>query len=274
MINAIARRGAKKKPQVTRTSKIQEIYEKEGKHGKARPTPCIDDEVCNLLKAGLAQPRWHQDSALAFGKRTLEIAAHLANAELEKNTGKAKEDWARSHNLASKAATGIDIAVKDVLGVPADAPISASRTSTIDLLVSPLASIYRMKARRLGEKSLIPQSREQAKKDATALYDAAVILRSIAEESLRQRDAIADSRQNEGKPEKAAFVRVMMEAWIFLTGKLASENNTHFKAFVTAGWTDLTGQEDHSWEQAIRKAKKSIAPRDTAAIAERGPLWG
>jgi hypothetical protein len=271
MIDAISRKDHRKKRHAVPGLKIHEIYDE---HGKVRPTPCIDEEIRRLLTAGLAQPRWHQDSALAFGKRTLEIAAHLANAELAKNTGKAIEDWARSHNLASKAATSIDIAIKDVLGVPADAPISASRTSTIDLLVSPLGSIYRMKANRLGEKASIPKTREQAKKDAAALCDASVILRVIAEESLRQRNAIAGSHQNEGKPEKAAFVRVMMEAWIFLTGKPASEKNARFASFVSAGWTDLTEQEEASWEQSIRVARKSLCRKqDIEQVAERGPSW-
>ncbi len=191
MIDAISRKGHKKKRYAIPGLKIHEIYDE---HGKARPTPCIDQEIRCLLNTGLAQPRWHVDSVLAFGKRTLEIAAHEANAELAKNTGKHIEDWTISHNLASKAATGIDTAIKHILGVPADAPNSASRTSTIDLLVSPLGSIYRMKANRLGEKASIPKTREQAEKDAAALYDASAILRVIAEESLRKRNAIAGIR--------------------------------------------------------------------------------
>jgi hypothetical protein len=241
-------------------------------------TPSLEETIGDLFRVRrgvLFQSRWRDDpdGALAFAKRTLEIAAHEASAELDKNTGKDIEDWARSHDFASKAATGIDRAVKHILGAYVDAPSDTSRKATIGLLVSPLGRIYRMTAARLGKKVSIPKTRERAEKDASALYDASVILHLIAEESLRKRDAIAGGYRNPGRPEKAAFVRVMMEGWIFLTGKRPSDKNTHFASFVSAGWTDLTGQEDSSWEQPIRKAHESFSPQDIASIAERVPSW-
>jgi hypothetical protein len=232
-------------------------------------------DLFRLKRHKIFQPQWQDnpDGALAFARRTLEIAADEASAELAKNTSKDINDWARSHHLASKAAGGIDTAISLILGAYADLPSSTSRKETTALLISPIGRFYRMKAARVGKEVSIPKTRKRAKKDAAALYDASAILHLIAEESLRKRDIIAGGYQNPGRPEKAAFVRVMMEGWIFLTGKRPSEKNTHFAVFVSAGWTDLTEQEDFSWEQPIRKAHKSFSPQDIAAIAERGPSW-
>jgi hypothetical protein len=270
MIHAINRKDHKKKRHAIPGLKIHEIYDE---HGKARPTPCIDQEIRSLLNTGLAQPRWSEDGALAFGKRTLEVAAHEANAELAKNTGNDIENWARYHDLASDAATGIDTAVEHILGAYTDAPNSSSRTAIIGLLVSPLGRIYKMKADRLGEKLPIPQRREWAEKDAAALYDAAAILHLIADETLIKRNAIAGQYHNPGRPEKVVFAKLMMEAWIFLTGKRPNEKNSQFVSFVEAGWFDLSGGEESSWDQPIRKAHKGFSPQNIAAIADRGPSW-
>jgi hypothetical protein len=114
-------------------------------------TPSMDEVIGDLFRLKrhkIFQPKWQDDpdGALAFARRTLEIAAREAGAGLANNAGKDIEDWAKSHKLASKAARAIDAAVKHILGAYADARGGTSRKVTIDLLVSPLGRIYRMKA--------------------------------------------------------------------------------------------------------------------------------
>jgi hypothetical protein len=233
----------------------------------------IDDHVAKLFRDRLVQPRWQQSekAPISFGRRTLEVAFHAANGELDKNTKKDIEDWKNSGRFATRAKSVVDQFLKFARG----GPIQNSNLSELDpsLFVPYFRRIRIIAAARSKRRVSRPEIFQEAKTDADILLKTSRLLRDIAEESEAQRKSLASQYQNPGIPEKLAFVRVMMEGWIFLTGKRPSEKNTHFASFISAGWTDLTGQEDVSWEQSIRKARESLLPRDSVEIAERGPSW-
>jgi hypothetical protein len=238
----------------------------------------IDEAVRDLFKereGAVLHRRWQHDprGAMAFGRRTLEIAAHEAASAAAVDTGSDIKAWAQAAQLAFAAQNAIDSFIEHALGA-FDEPISADENPVLvrKRLAQPLAVVRRIAATRKGQKVSIPQTSEHGRMDAWILGEASALLQWVADEYREKRGAIASRHQNEGNPQKLIFVRRMMEGWIFLTGSIPSSGNRHFAEFVRAGWADVNNEEP-DWIHSIRRVRAEFEPNEVAHIAEHGPFW-
>jgi hypothetical protein len=103
-----------------------------------------------------------------------------------------------------------------------------------------------------------PSTFKGVMKEARNLLKAKGTIRWLARQLEKNLDFIGP-RHNPGSPEKREFSLVIMEAWVHLTGKIASPSNMRFSEFLSAAWTDATTSNDvQEWEHHIRKVSADI----------------
>jgi hypothetical protein len=111
--------------------------------------------------------------------------------------------------------------------------------------------------------------------------EAKQIIEQLSADSLSRKDALtALYPPSSPDHQKRAFVRVLAEAWIFLTGKTPGKNpdplNNPFLRVVEAAWMDWH-QEDSSvpaaFAEALNAAISSIDAAQLQRLRDVGPEW-
>jgi hypothetical protein len=237
----------------------------------------IDDQI---RKAPL-QSRWQLGDAVAFGRRTLEVAIEEASRNESYQPGKILARWKRTAMLAERAhrtlkqfITHVEktgVSSSDALGPSIRVPKSWTPSGRISIGI-----VQRF------------QSREDTERGIEALRKAREILQELAVHAQQRRDRLARARKNEGDPGKRAFVHSLAEGWIFLTGRKPGRNfvSTHnpFLRFVKAAWTDAGFGDDENFSRALESTLTALAnsegwswsdqSRETIkGLATHGPTW-
>ena len=173
----------------------------------------IDDEI---RKARL-QSRWQLVDAIAFGRRTLQVAIEEANRRENYKPGEVLASWKRTATLAERAHQTLNqlinhigssgVSPSDVLGPSIRVPRSWAASGRISVGI-----VQR------------PQSRADTKREVELLLNARRVLQELAEHAQKRRDRLARAHKNEGDPGKRAFAFSLAEGWIFLTGKKPGRN--------------------------------------------------
>ena len=151
------------------------------------------------IQAAPLQSRWQQSDAIAFGRRTLQVAIEDARSIEEKyHPGETLAYWKRTAHLAARAHSLLELLIRhigpkgvpatDILGPPVRVPVSMTKSGKLRIGIGPVG-----------------QSFDQAKNDTAALIAARDALAGFADRCQRRRDGLAFGRKNEGDSWKACF---------------------------------------------------------------------
>lgn len=238
----------------------------------------IDAVVREFVQNGPVQLHWknREDNAVCFMRRVLEVATLEARRESSKNTRADISDWEAAEKLATAAHKALLKLTKHLVAAnppwPKPGIAENSKTPIRANLETP---IRHMIARALMRQNLPVNGQEanaKAKLDAQLFVDTSGLLNWMATECRVNRDAIARSFQNPGRPEKRIFAQCIMEGWIYLTGWLPNETSEDFMILLEVSWSDVCGVED-DWANSVRKAKSQFSAYQVKKIASSGPSW-
>jgi hypothetical protein len=245
-------------------------------HNTASPF-AIDDEIRNAP----LQARWQLADAVAFGRRTLEVAIEEARKHESYRPGETLDSWKRTALLAERSHRTLSQFIRHVgpRGFPASDALGPSIRVPKSWAPSGRISV-----------GLVPrfQSTKDTEREAEALRKARDILQELAAHAQQRHSRLARARKNEGDPGKRAFVHSLAEGWIFLTGRKPGRNfvSTHnpFLRFVKAAWTDAGFGDDENFSRALESTLTALAnsegwswsdqSRETIkGLATHGPTW-
>ena len=122
---------------------------------------------------------------------------------------------------------------------------------------------------------------ESALRDARLLVAAKQIIRKLRADTLSRRDELValypDSSQDH---QKRAFVRILAEGWVFLTGEMPGKNldpsKNPFLRVVEAAWIDwhqTKNSEATAFGEALNAAISSIDEAQLNWLRAAGPGW-
>jgi hypothetical protein len=132
------------------------------------------------------------------------------------------------------------------------------------------------------------KSREDTEREIEALRKARDMLQELSGHAQHRRDRLARAGKNEGDLGKRAFVYVLAEGWIFLTGKRPGRNfyatRNPFLRFVKAAWTDAGFGDHENFSRALESTLTGLANKEGRSwseqsretirgLATRGPNW-
>jgi hypothetical protein len=240
----------------------------------------VDSEVRRLVSEGRVQVRWlrQETEAVAFMRRVLEVASIMARSEDSLDSAADMiADWDKCRRLAEAANNKLSQLLQHLArGTPHDPRCVDANGKAIPpqpmYLSTPLRHMRVRAYSRAGQHFDVKKVGDVASVDAGTLLNAAELLSWIVDESSANRQAIAKTAQNPGKPEKRAFAKYMMQGWIYLTGSRPSEKNRAFMDLLTLAWSDIC-DEEADWVQPARWAKKQISAQEVVELSTRGPHW-
>jgi hypothetical protein len=200
------------------------------------------------------------DYVVPIGRRMLEVAINeaVSQRELNPRLNEWEPEWSRIANAsqdADAAIAGLFRAI-DPDGKDAEHFVRFIRQS---------------RAGGVGA--------SKAMRDARILVAAKQIIGKLRADTLTRRDALVALYPNSYQDhQKRAFVRILAEGWVFLTGKMPGKNRdpskNPFLRVVEAAWTDWHHQENSSdaFGEALDAAISSIEPQ-FKGLRAMGPRW-
>jgi len=239
----------------------------------------IDSYLLNILNNGAAGPalkkKWQnrRNELLHLGRRSIEVAREMAET-VNRDIALDIEDW-RQTSVRADAAQDALKRLLDHLGRPSGTTTPAERAALSNIPLSrrvevPLSQMLWAENLLTSEpKSSNPN--HAARANAAILCEALTILQEMHRASKAFHKRILENRQNPGTPQKNAFVKEMMLAWIFISGRKPSAGNAAFIRFLDAGWQDICGIPPGDWENAIKKA--NVLKGEVLYISQNGPPW-
>ena len=122
---------------------------------------------------------------------------------------------------------------------------------------------------------------ESALRDARILVEAKQIIGKLHADTLTRRDGlVAHYPYSSQDHQKRAFVRILAEGWIFLTGEMPSKNldpsRNPFLLVVEAAWLDWLEEDSSDTEafgDALHAAISSIDETRLNKLRRTGPEW-
>lgn len=167
------------------------------------------------------------------------------------------------------------------------ASLATNASKGLDAL---LQNLSRRKIGKLGATALVPplrqmevhspasatESRHQiASEQAQTLLDAAAVVQRFAAYAAARRDQLAGGRKNSGRSDKAAFLHVLAEAWVFLTGKLPGQgiDRNPFLRLVEASWSDCSGGEEEPFASQLRSVLGQMRTDPVYRQQDYRPSW-
>jgi len=231
-------------------------------------------QVDGHISARALHPRWHgvdATQAVYFARVAMEkavIAAEGARAELD--VGEHIEEWARVGALARAASRSTASLLRTLSG-----SYHAERgTETL------LPALHQMLAHQRPTLK-IAERRRLAAECADTLIRAEAIISEFATHTGKRHREISAKRRNAGDPAKAAFVGILAEGWVFLTGALPGAykdiDQNPFLRFVTAAWADLSETPSdkvyESFVQGLRTARVRLAAIPGFDASTYRPSW-
>jgi len=120
----------------------------------------------------------------------------------------------------------------------------------------------------------------QAEKDASILWAARETVLRLKEAAPREEARVREGRQNPGKPDHAAFLRTLAEAWVYLTGRKPGSNPNHsknpFLRFSALAWADVFGpqkEHDPEFSGALKQLRPDWSAFQLSQLKSNGPSW-
>jgi hypothetical protein len=233
----------------------------------------IDEALKSRIKSPRA-PRIRShliDYVVPIGRRALEVAIKeaISQKELHPRLGEWEPEWSHIANASQDAAAALARLFRaiDPLGKDAEhlAPfIRQSRAGGVEVT-----------------KAEYRDAAESALKDARLLVEAKQIIDKLRGDTLTRRDALVALYPSSSQDhQKRAFVRILAEGWVFLTGEIPGKHpdpsKNPFLRVVEAAWIDWH-QEDSSeaaaFGEALNAATSSIDEARLNWLREVGPGW-
>jgi hypothetical protein len=229
-------------------------------HNTASPF-AIDDEIRNAP----LQARWQLADAVAFGRRTLEVAIEEARKHESYRPGETLDSWKRTALLAERSHRTLSQLINYI--VRRDVALSDAREPTLLVSKPPVLS---------GGTWLriVEPSREDTEREVEALRKASDMLQQLAARTQERSYLLASERKNEGDPGKRAFVHALAVGWNFLTGKKPGRNfyatRNPFLRFVNAAWVDAGFGGHENFSRALDSTLTGFANDEYWSWSELG----
>jgi hypothetical protein len=233
----------------------------------------IDEALLSRIKSPRA-PRIRSnliDYVVPIGRRALEAAIKeaVSQKELHPRLSEWESEWSRIADASQDAVAAMAKLFRaiDPLGKDAEhfAPfIRQSRAGGVE-----------------ASKAEYRDAAERALRDARLLVEAKQIIGKLRTDTLMRRDALVALYPNSFQDhQKRAFVRILAEGWVFLTGEMPGKHRdpvkNPFLRVVDAAWIDWH-QEDSSdaaaFGEALDAAISSIDEAQFNWLREAGPGW-
>ena len=194
----------------------------------------IDEALLLRIKSPRA-PRIRShlvDHVVRIGRRTLEVAINEAVSQKELNPHQSEwePEWSRIADASQDAVAALARLFRaiDPDGKDAEHFAPFIRQSRAGGVEASKAGIGRA---------------ESAMRDARLLVEAKQIIGKLRADTLTRRDALAALYPNSSQDhQKRAFVRILAEGWVFLTGEMPGKHldpsKNPFLRVVEAAWSD------------------------------------
>ena len=231
----------------------------------------IDEALLSRIKSRAPRIRAHLvDYVVPIGRRALEVAITeaVSQKELHPRLSEWKPEWSRIADASQDAVAALARLFRaiDPDGKDAEhfAPfIRQSRAGRIE-----------------ASKAGYHDAAESALRDARLLVAAKQIIGKLRADTLTRRDALVALYPSSSQDhQKRAFVRILAEGWVFLTGEMPGKNREPLKnpflRAVDAAWIDWH-QEDSdaaAFGEALDAAISSIDEAQLNWLRAVGPGW-
>jgi len=233
----------------------------------------IDEALKSRIKSPRA-PRIRShliDYVVPIGRRALEVAIKEAASQKELNPRPSEweHEWSRIADASQDAVAALARLFRaiDPDGKDAEhfAPfIRQSRADGIE-----------------ASKAGFSDAAEGALRDARLLVAAKQIIGKLRADTLTRRDALLVLYPSSSQDrQKRAFVRILAEGWIFLTGKMPGKNldpsKNPFLRVVEAAWIDwhqVKNSDAAAFGEALNAAISSIDEAQLNWLRAVGPGW-
>jgi hypothetical protein len=229
----------------------------------------IDEALKSRIKSRAPRIRAHLvDYVVPIGRRALAVAITeaVSQKELHPRLSEWKPEWSRIVEASQDTAAALARFFKaiDPDGKDAEHFAPFIRQSRVGGVAS------KVEYREIADSAL---------RDARLLVETKQIIDKLHADILTRRDAlVAPYPHSFQDHQQRAFVRILAEGWVFLTGKMPGKNRdpskNPFLRVVEAAWTDWHHQENSSdaFGEALDAAISSIEPQFKGLVAI-GPAW-
>jgi hypothetical protein len=102
----------------------------------------------------------------------------------------------------------------------------------------------------------------------------------LKEAAQRKEARIRKGHQNPGKPDHAAFMRTLAEAWVYLTERKPGSNPDHYKnpflQFSALAWADVFDPEGNLAAPEFTGALRQLpdwSAFQSSQLKSKGPTW-
>jgi hypothetical protein len=233
----------------------------------------IDEALLSRIKSSRA-PRIRShlvDYVVPIGRRALEVAIKEAASQKELNPRQSEwePDWSGIADAAQDAVAAIGKLFRaiDPKGKDAEhfAPfIRQSRAGGVE-----------------ASKAGYRDAAETALRDARLLVEAKQRIGKLRADTLTRRDALLALYPSSSQDhQKRAFVRILAEGWVFLTGVMPGKNpdpsKNPFLRVVEAAWIDwrqVKNSDAAAFGEALNAAISSIDEAQLNWLRAAGPGW-
>lgn len=209
-----------------------------------------------------------QKHAVEVCRRTLDVAIHNAqDAEEEARASEYAAEWEELEKAYNKAAISLRHALK-VASLGNNPPYPQAGPAVL------LPHLKQFHARE-GIIAEIADRSAAAADDATTLFAADALLHKLAVHSRRAASRIRSGRSNPGDPIKLAFVSILAEGWMYLTGRkpgMQPERNP-FLDFTSYAWDDACGPSDKNFHRQVRAVVASLPKTVDPSSMQYRPPW-
>jgi hypothetical protein len=195
-------------------------------------------------------------------RRAMEVGYLEAMRARRGQPGPIANDFCDLEKLAKNAAAALDDLIKHL-----EPHAATARDLALPILTA-----------QAGIQEGLPQGLHlQAEEDASILWDARDIARRLKEAAQRKDARIRKGRQNPGKPNHAAFVRTLAEAWVYLTGCKPGSTPDHsknpFLRFSAIAWFDVFGPKDPPEFTGALRQLPDWGAFQLSQLKSKGPSW-
>jgi hypothetical protein len=198
-------------------------------------------------------------------RRAMEVGYLNAMRATREQPGPIAKDFGNLATLAGEAASALDKLIKHL------DPHSA-RAADLALPI--------LTAQAGHQKGSAQELHSRAEKDAAILLAARKIAQRLEEAAQRKDARIRKGRQNPGKPNHAAFVRTLAEAWVYLTerkpGSTPDHSKNPFLQFSALAWADVFDPEGKLAPPEFTGALRQLPDWSAFQLSQlksKGPSW-
>ena len=215
-------------------------------------------------RAPRIRSQFDRDRVIRIGRRALEVAIMEAVSQTELNPR--LSEWEPEWSRIADASRAADVALSRLF-------------RAIDPLGKDAEHFVRFIRQSRGNGGV---GASKAMRDARLLMAARQIIGKLRADTLTRRDALVALYPGSSQDhQKRAFVRILAEGWVFLTGEMPGKNldpsKNPFLRVVEAAWTDWHQEDSNSdsagFGEALDAAISSIEARLNELRDEKGPEW-